>query len=550
MCRNRKLTLILPTIVAVSVAVGILFGGTVFKGTPPIPHRGNLVAPGSGKLNMLLSLIESRYVDTVSMDSITEDVIPFILRELDPHSVYIPAKDMEQMNESLDGKFDGIGIMFNMATDTVIVLSVINSGPSSKVGVLGGDRIITINDTVVAGVEMGQDEVMKRLRGPSGSKVKLGIQRIGVKDLVPITVTRGEIPIYCITASYMIGPEIGYILFAQFSRTAHKELMNAIGKLKAQGMKKLILDIRNNSGGFLDQAIEIANEFLPAHRMIVYTVERGGKQNCQYSNGKGQLQDIELAILVEETSASSSEILAGAIQDNDRGMLIGRRTFGKGLVQEQVPFSDGSAVRLTIARYYTPSGRSIQKPYDKGVEDYQFDLMYRYARNEMFTADSIHFADSLKYFTTEGRVVYGGGGIMPDLFVPADTSDFTPYLHAVTGRNILYRFTIEYADRHRNELNQITTLPELDAFFSKDLGLLDEFIHYATRAGVSPEPSQIEQSKAIILSQIKAYIGRNTPLEENAFYYELQDIDNTVQQALKEMDTPKVEPALDTVGHK
>ena len=550
MYKNNKFTLILPTVVAVSIAVGILLGGVVFKNTPPVPRRGNLVAPGSGKLNMLLSLIENRYVDTVSMDSITEKTIPFILEDLDPHSVYVPAKDMAQMNESLDGEFDGIGVMFNMATDTVIVLNVINSGPSSKVGVLGGDRIITINDTMVAGVKMRQDEVMKRLRGPRGSKVKLGIQRVGVKDLVPITVTRGVIPIYCINAAYMIGPETGYIVFAQFSRNAHKELMDAVDRLKAQGMKKLILDIRSNPGGFLDQAIEIANEFLPARKMIVYTVERGGEQSRQYSNGKGRLQDIELAVLVDEGSASSSEILAGALQDNDRGTIIGRRTFGKGLVQEQIPFPDGSAVRLTIARYYTPSGRSIQKPYDKGSEDYNNDLMNRYEHNEMFSADSIHFADSLKYFTAGGRTVYGGGGIMPDRFVPADTTDITPYLREVTGRNILYRFTIEYADRHRNELNRITTLPELDAFFAKDPGLLSEFIRYAARAGVAPKASQIERSKAIILSQIKAYVGRNTPLEDNAFYHALQGIDSTIQQALKEMNAPKAEQALNTAEHE
>ena len=410
--------------------------------------------------------------------------------------------------------------------------------------------LITINDTVVAGVKMRQDEVMKRLRGPRGSKVKLGIQRVGVKDLVPITVTRGVIPIYCINAAYMIGPETGYIVFAQFSRNAHKELMDAVDRLKAQGMKKLILDIRSNPGGFLDQAIEIANEFLPARKMIVYTVERGGEQSRQYSNGKGRLQDIELAVLVDEGSASSSEILAGALQDNDRGTIIGRRTFGKGLVQEQIPFPDGSAVRLTIARYYTPSGRSIQKPYDKGSEDYNNDLMNRYEHNEMFSADSIHFADSLKYFTAGGRTVYGGGGIMPDRFVPADTTDITPYLREVTGRNILYRFTIEYADRHRNELNRITTLPELDAFFAKDPGLLSEFIRYAARAGVAPKPSQIERSKAIILSQIKAYVGRNTPLEDNAFYHALQGIDSTVQQALKEMSAPKAEQALNTAEHE
>lgn len=550
MYKNNKFTVILPMVVAAAIVIGILLGGLVFKSASPIPRKGNLAVPGGGKLDMLMSLIANRYVDTVSLDSITEKAIPLILDELDPHSVYVPAKDMAAMNESLDGEFDGIGVMFNMATDTVIVLNVINAGPSAKAGVLGGDRIIKINDTVVAGVKMSQDEVMKRLRGPRGSQVKLGIQRIGVKELVPITVTRGVIPIHCINAAYMITPEIGYVVFAQFSRTAYRELMNAISLLQSQGMKKLILDLRGNPGGFLDQAIAIANEFLPANRMIVYTEERGGLRQHQFSNGKGKYQDLELAVLVDESSASSSEILAGALQDNDCGMIIGRRTFGKGLVQEQIPFSDGSAVRLTIARYYTPSGRSIQKPYDKGREAYNNDLINRFEHNEMFSADSIRFADSLKFQTVGGRTVYGGGGIMPDKFVPADTSDITPYLREVTGRNILYRFTIEYADRHRDELNNITSLQQLQAFFDKDPNLLEEFIRYAAQAGVAPKAAQIAKSKAIILAQIKAYIGRNTPLEDNAFYYELQDIDNTIQEAIHLLSQPESMPtsAQDSTG--
>ncbi len=550
MYKNNKFTVILPMVVAAAIVIGILLGGLVFKSASPIPRKGNLAVPGGGKLDMLMSLIANRYVDTVSLDSITEKAIPLILDELDPHSVYVPAKDMAAMNESLDGEFDGIGVMFNMATDTVIVLNVINAGPSAKAGVLGGDRIIKINDTVVAGVKMSQDEVMKRLRGPRGSQVKLGIQRIGVKELVPITVTRGVIPIHCINAAYMITPEIGYVVFAQFSRTAYRELMNAISLLQSQGMKKLILDLRGNPGGFLDQAIAIANEFLPANRMIVYTEERGGLRQHQFSNGKGKYQDLELAILVDESSASSSEILAGALQDNDCGTIIGRRTFGKGLVQEQIPFSDGSAVRLTIARYYTPSGRSIQKPYDKGREAYNNDLINRFEHNEMFSADSIRFADSLKFQTVGGRTVYGGGGIMPDKFVPADTSDITPYLREVTGRNILYRFTIEYADRHRDELNNITSLQQLQAFFDKDPNLLEEFIRYAAKAGVAPKAAQIAKSKAIILAQIKAYIGRNTPLEDNAFYYELQDIDNTIQEAIHLLSQPESMPtsAQDSTG--
>lgn len=541
MYKNNKFTLILPTVVAVSIAVGILLGGVVFKNTPPVPRRGNLVAPGSGKLNMLLSLIENRYVDTVSMDSITEKTIPFILEELDPHSVYVPAKDMAQMNESLDGEFDGIGVMFNMATDTVIVLNVINSGPSSKVGVLGGDRIITINDTVVAGVKMRQDEVMKRLRGPRGSKVKLGIQRVGVKDLVPITVTRGVIPIYCINAAYMIGPETGYIVFAQFSRNAHKELMDAVDRLKAQGMKKLILDIRSNPGGFLDQAIEIANEFLPARKMIVYTVERGGEQSRQYSNGKGRLQDIELAVLVDEGSASSSEILAGALQDNDRGTIIGRRSFGKGLVQQQIPYADGSALRLTVARYYTPTGRSIQKPYTSGdAESYDADIWNRYQHNEFFSADSIRFDDALRRTTPGGKVVYGGGGIMPDIFVPLDTTDLTKYYLEVSGRNILYRYTIEYADAHRKALNAVRTTADLRALLDADRGLVDDFIRYAARKGVAPRYGDIARSRQLMEAQLKAYIGRNTSLEDSGYFLSIYPEDEVIVRAIGELEHPTI----------
>lgn len=483
---------------------------------------------------MLLSLIEKRYVDTVSMDSLTEWVIPMFLEELDPHSVYIPAKEMAQANESLDGEFDGIGVYFNMLTDTVIVINVITSGPSSKAGVQAGDRIVRINDSIVAGVKMNQNEVMKRLRGPRGSQVKLGIERVGVSDLVNITVTRGVIPIKSILSAYMIRPEVGYILFSQFSRNAHKELMEAVAMLQKQGMKKLVLDIRDNSGGFLDQAILIANEFLPAEKMIVYTQERSGIQTKQYSDGRGALKDMEVAVLINEHSASSSEILAGALQDNDRGVIVGRRSFGKGLVQEQIPFSDGSAVRLTIARYYTPTGRSIQKPYDR-TKDYRGELWERYQHDELFSADSIHFADSLKFTTPAGKVVYGGGGIMPDLFVPVDTADVTPYFQKVAGKNILYRFTIEYSDQHRKELNAIESMDQLDAFFAKSPQLLDQFVRYAATQGVAPVPREIERSKAVMLAQIKAYVGRNTPLEENAFSQAMEKIDPVVKKALGEL---------------
>lgn len=541
MYKNSKFTVILPTVIACSIALGILLGGKVFRNnqTRNMPNR-SLVTGNSNKIDMLLSLINTTYVDSVSIDSLIENAIPLIVDELDPHSSYLTKAEVLEANEIYDAQFDGIGVTFNMLTDTVIVLNVITGGPSADAGIQAGDRIITVNDSTIAGVKMPQNSVVKRLRGPRGSQVKLGIQRYGHKGLIPITVTRGAIPIKSILASYMIRPEIGYIRFEQFSGTSHSELIAAISSLKEQGMKKLILDIRGNGGGLLDQAIVIANEFLPVNNMIVYTQNREGQKDIQYSNGKGSFTDEELVVLIDENSASASEILAGALQDNDRGTIIGRRSFGKGLVQGQFPFPDGSALRLTIARYYTPVGRSIQKPYDKGRESYYNEVYDRYEHDEMFTADSIHFNDSLKFTTPGGKVVYGGGGIMPDIFVPIDTSDVTPYFRAVTDwdKNILYRFTLEFSDRNRARLNGINTVEELDRFFAEQPNLLNDFVAFASRSGVSPNAADIAKSKALILSQLKAYIGRNSPLEDNAFYHCIQQIDPVVDKALETLNRP------------
>lgn len=541
MYKNSKFTVILPTVIACSIALGILLGGKVFRNnrTRNMPNR-SLVTGNSNKIDMLLSLINTTYVDSVSIDSLIENTIPLIVDELDPHSSYLTKAEVLEANEIYDAQFDGIGVTFNMLTDTVIVLNVISGGPSADAGIQAGDRIITVNDSTIAGVKMPQNSVVKRLRGPRGSQVKLGIQRYGHKGLIPITVTRGAIPIKSILASYMIRPEIGYIRFEQFSGTSHSELIAAISSLKEQGMKKLILDIRGNGGGLLDQAIVIANEFLPVNNMIVYTQNREGQKDIQYSNGKGSFTDEELVVLIDENSASASEILAGALQDNDRGTIIGRRSFGKGLVQGQFPFPDGSALRLTIARYYTPVGRSIQKPYDKGRESYYNEVYDRYEHDEMFTADSIHFNDSLKFTTPGGKVVYGGGGIMPDIFVPIDTSDVTPYFRAVTDwdKNILYRFTLEFSDRNRARLNGINTVEELDRFFAEQPNLLNDFVAFASRSGVSPNAADIAKSKALILSQLKAYIGRNSPLEDNAFYHCIQQIDPVVDKALETLNRP------------
>ena len=457
MYKNSKHAIIFPLLLAVGVVLGILLGQFVGRNRAETQLRSIVSRSGMNMTNKIMQtsmLIEHRFVDSISMDSLAEMVIPMMMEKLDPHSVYIPAREMQQLNEPLEGEFDGVGISFNTTSDTIVVLSVIANGPSAKAGVVAGDRIIEINDTLVAGVGMPQNDIVKRLRGKRGSEVKLSLKRQGIDDLVDVQVVRDAIPIKSIESSFMLTDDIGFIRLSQFARTSYTELLAALAELRAEGMKRLIFDLRDNSGGFLDQAIMIANEFLPAGKLIVYTEDRERKQTREYSDGSGTSTDLALVVLIDEGSASSSEILAGAVQDNDRGTIVGRRSFGKGLVQSQIPYPDGSALRLTIARYFTPTGRSIQKPYTNGNdEEYDMDLVRRYNNNEFFSADSIHFADSLKFTTPKGKVVYGGGGIMPDVFVPMDTTDMTRYYIEVTGRNILYRYTLEYADRHREAIN-------------------------------------------------------------------------------------------------
>ena len=521
---------------AVGIVLGILLGQFVGRNKAEtqlrtIISRAGLTSPN--KLMQTCMLVENKYVDSISMDSLTELVIPLMMKELDPHSEYIPARYMQAMNESLDGEFDGIGVMFNAATDTVIVLSVIPNGPSAKAGVVAGDRIIQVNDTLVAGVKMPQNDIVKRLRGKRGTTVKLSLKRQGVDELVDIDVVRDAIPIKSIESAFMISSNIGFVRLSQFARTSYVELMQALATLRSQGMTKLIFDLRGNSGGFLDQAIMIANEFLPAGNLIVYTEDRNGHQMKEYSDGSGSSTDLDLVILIDESSASSSEILAGAVQDNDRGTIVGRRSFGKGLVQQQVPYSDGSALRLTIARYYTPTGRSIQKPYQNGhQDDYDMDLVRRYDNNEFFVADSIHFADSLKFTTPKGKIVYGGGGIMPDVFIPLDTLDMTKYYMEVSGRNILYRYTIEYADKHRESLNKVRTIAELKELLDADKNLMNDFVRYAATKGVKPVYRDIARSRKIIEAQLRAYIGRNTVLEDNGFYSNIIPIDKVLLQSI------------------
>ena len=511
----------------------ILFNSRVNNGSS---FSSGAARATNDKLSDVLWMIESGYIDAISRDSLAELAIPAILKELDPHSVYIPKSHINEAEEPLKGEFDGIGVVFNMATDTVIVLNVIPSGPSRQAGVQNGDRIIKVNDTLIAGQKMSQIAVMKRLRGPRGTKVKLSVERKGLSELVDIVVTRNAIPLHSVEASLMLTKEIGFIKLSQFSVTSHSEILTALKSLRKQGMKSLIFDLRGNSGGFLDQAILIANEFLPSGKLIVYTQDRNGQQLKQFSDGRGSSTNLNIAVLIDEDSASSSEILAGALQDNDRGTIIGRRSFGKGLVQQHIPLNDGSAIRLTVARYYTPTGRSIQKPYTAGDgKSYEHDIIDRYNRNEFFSADSIHFADSLRFTTPKGKVVYGGGGIMPDIFVPLDTVDVTKYYTEVSMRNLLYRYTIDYADRHRKALDGIKSLAEMKALLDSDEELVDNFVRYAEQQGVKPNWKEIATSRNIMKTQLRAYISRNSDLESNAFYYFIYPIDRTILRAIEEL---------------
>ena len=557
MYKNSKHTILFPLILAVGVVLGILLGQFVGRNRAESQIRSLIRRSSMNMTNKIMQtsmLVEHRFVDSISMDSLAELVIPLMMRELDPHSVYIPAREMQELNEPLEGEFDGIGVSFNAATDTVIVLSVIPNGPSAKAGIVAGDRIIEINDTLVAGVKMPQNDIVKRLRGRRGTEVRLSLKRQNIDDLVDITVVRDAIPIKSIEAATMLTDSIGFIRLSQFARTSFMELQLALAQLREQGMKKLIFDLRDNSGGFLDQAILIANEFLPAGKLIVYTEDRHREQVKEFSDGTGTATDLALVVLIDEGSASSSEILAGAVQDNDRGTIVGRRSFGKGLVQSQIPYADGSALRLTVARYYTPTGRSIQKPYTNGDEyDYDMDLIRRYNNNEFFSADSIHFADSLKFVTPKGKVVYGGGGIMPDVFIPMDTTDMTRYYAEVSGRNILYRYTLDYADRHREALNAVRTMDELTELLDSDKRLFDDFIRYATAQGVKPVQREIARSRRIMEAQLRAYIGRNTVLEDAAFYYNIMPVDNVLVRSvelLKEMPLPEKEEGEEVISSR
>ena len=524
---NSKRTVFITVILGIAVALGVIIGRYLPSGDDVSQHSN--IRSRNDKLNSILNIIESNYVDSVNRNDLVETAIPAILKKLDPHSVYIPAKDLARANEPLQGNFEGIGISFSMLTDTILVISTIPGGPSEKLGLLPGDKILYVNDSLVAGRHITDEKIMGMLKGPRGTVVKIKVMRSGQKELLPFDITRDKIPIYSVDVDYMVNDHIGYIKINTFAMTTFDEFMKGLRELKDHGMTSLILDLRGNSGGIMEAAINIADQFLKEGQLIVYTKGRASPRSEAKATGKGEFEAGNLVVLIDEWSASASEILAGALQDNDRGTIIGRRSFGKGLVQEPIPFSDGSGLRLTVARYYTPTGRSIQKSYKGGFDKYYEDLNERYTHGEFEVSDSIHFSDSLKFTTAGGKIVYGGGGIMPDKFVPVDTSGVSPYF--VKTRSYIYRFALKYTENNREVLKKYTEAGEMGKYLDKQ-PLLDQFVQYATANGIKKDPAGLKISGTIIHTQIEAYIARNI-LDNKGFYPIWEKIDTTLKYAIE-----------------
>ena len=493
------------------------------------------------KLESLLQVIGHKYVDSVDMEELVEKTIPKVLAELDPHSVYIPVQKVEETNQELRGSFSGIGIQFMIQTDTIYVSDVISGGPAEKVGLMAGDRIVTIDDSLYVGKKISNDGAMKRLKGPKGSEVCLGIKRSGEKELLQFTIVRGNIPVKSIDASYLINDRWCYMKINKFGETTYPEMLISLAQGIQKGAQGIIVDLRGNTGGYMGAAIQMVNEFLPKGEMIVYTEGENAPRYEEYANGHGSCQKMPIVVLTDEISASASEIFAGAIQDNDRGTIIGRRTFGKGLVQQPIEFDDGSAIRLTIARYYTPSGRCIQKPYTNGKsEEYELDLLNRYEHGEFFTQDSIKQDESIAYQTKSGRTVYGGGGIMPDIFVPQDTAGYTSYYAAVAKLGLFTRFPFQYTDKNRSTLAAYTTMEEL-LHYLKQQNLLEEFVQHATSKGVKRRNNLISKSRDIMEDILYGNIIYNMlGMEEYVKYLNLTD--PAVLKAIEILDRGESRP--------
>ncbi len=534
-----------PTVAVITLVLGFFVGNAVSnraQAQKMIINNGQVFLEPT-KLDQLLLLLQKGYVESIDIDSLTEEVMTDVVQKLDPHSAYIPKEDLELVNSELAASFSGIGVQFHIENDTVNIVSVVSGGPSEGVGILAGDKIIEVEDTAFVGKKINNEKVMHTLRGEKETQVKLGIKRAGTDETLHFTITRGDIPTWSVDAKFIIEPDgskekIGFVRVNKFGEKTYEEFLSALSYLRNQGATSYIIDLRENSGGYMGEAINMANEFLEEGDLIVYAEGRAYPRMESHATGSGRFRKDKLVVLIDNFSASASEIFAGAMQDNDRATVIGRRSFGKGLVQQQIPFSDGSALRLTVARYYIPSGRCIQKPYTRGEQtDYQMELLERFNHGELFSQDSIHFTDTTKYYTKHGRIVHGGGGIMPDIFVGRDTTLYTKYFNQVVNRAYTYQFAYHYVDQHRKELEKYKSWQALEQHLIK-ADWMPQFISFCKKKGVEPVEKDIAVSRPLIERLVNAYIVRNI-LNDEGFFPLFERDDDITKRAIEYIKTGK-----------
>ncbi|NLN96480.1 MAG: S41 family peptidase [Bacteroidales bacterium] len=530
----------LPIIIALAVISGVYLG---FKMVGISQDRKTPISliqlTRYDKINDVMRFIFQDYVDQVNRESLQNDAIEGMLKNLDPHSQFIRAEDFAEVNDPLLGAFEGIGIQFRLEKDTCTVIHTIVGGPSEKAGLMAGDRIVRVDDSLVAGVGINDRNLVRMLKGEKGSKVKIGVFRRKADGVLDFIITRDVIPTYSVDVAFMADNSIGYIKLSKFSATTHREILNAVNQLKFKGMQKLLLDLRGNSGGFLQSAIKLADEFLEKDQVIVYTEGHNRPRQVAKADGQGLFKELPIVIIIDEGSASASEIIAGAIQDNDRGLIVGRRSFGKGLVQEQLNLTDGSAIRLTVARYYTPTGRSIQKPYDKNAEDYFHDFYERYANGELDDPANIKFDDSLKFVTPGGRTVYGGGGIMPDVYVTIENDENLRFFNIVSNQGLIYQFAFDYTDAQRDKLNQFKNIDDYVQNFKITDKIFNDFVMFVSTQDVKSSNASVQGSKQRIQHMLKAFIARNI-FDDAGFYpiyFESDKVYLKAKETLKELDS-------------
>ena len=521
------------------VVIGLFIGIFVSVVSENILLKRQPRVVAASKYDEVMHYINKMYVDTVKTSELEEEAIIAMMEELDPHSQYIPKEEFDAVNDPLLGSFEGIGVQFRIVEDTVTIINTIKGGPSEKVGVMAGDRIVYVDDSLIAGVKVKNDDVMRLLKGPKGTKVKVKNYRRGVEGLQEFTITRDVIPTYSVDIAYLLDDTTGYIKLSKFSATTHREFVEAAKKLKKQGMKRLVLDLRGNGGGYLSEAVDIADEFLPKGSLMVFTEGRFRPKTEFKARKRGILEDMPVAVLIDDESASASEIVAGALQDNDRGVIVGRRSFGKGLVQEQVMLSDNSAIRVTVARYYTPTGRCIQKPFTGGkLEDYLYESIDRYTNGELFSVDSIHLDTTLKYFTPKGKVVYGGGGIIPDVYVPLVNDSTEYYFNRMVNLGVLYQYAFDYCDKHRQELNRYKTVADFERSFRVTDAMFNELVKEAEKKGIKGNETEKAVARRETDILLKAYIARDL-FNDEGFYPLYRPMDDILQKALEALALPR-----------